>query len=77
MVKNSPCNAGDVGLIPCQGTKIPQAAEQRRQSTATAEACAPHSPRDNHRAHGPQREIPRDSVRILHAAAKTRESQIN
>ena len=28
MVKNLPCNAGDVGSIPGQGTKIPQAAEQ-------------------------------------------------
>ena len=28
MVKNLPCNAGDVGLIPGQGTKIPYAAGQ-------------------------------------------------
>ena len=25
MVKNPPCNAGDVGLIPAWGTKIPPA----------------------------------------------------
>ena len=28
MVKNLPCNAGDMGSIPGQGTKIPHAAEQ-------------------------------------------------
>ena len=28
VVKNSPCNAGDAGLIPGQGTKIPYAMEQ-------------------------------------------------
>ena len=28
MVKNLPCNAGDAGLIPVWGTKIPQSAEQ-------------------------------------------------
>ena len=26
--KNPPCNAGDVSLIPSQGTKIPHAVEQ-------------------------------------------------
>ena len=71
MVKNSPYNAGDVGLILCQGTEIPHAAEQRRQGTAITEACVPQSPCDNYRAHGQQREIPHDSIRLLHAAAKT------
>ena len=28
MVPNLPCNAGDAGLIPGQGTKIPHATEQ-------------------------------------------------
>ena len=28
MVKNPPCNAGDVGLIPAWGTKIPPASGQ-------------------------------------------------
>ena len=28
LVKNLPCNAGDVGLLPAWGTKIPHAAEQ-------------------------------------------------
>ena len=32
------CNAGDTGLIPGQGTKIPYAEEQLRQNTATTEA---------------------------------------
>ena len=27
MIKNPPCNAGDVGLIAGQGAKIPRAAE--------------------------------------------------
>ena len=27
VVKNPPCNAGDVGLIPGQGTKVPHAPE--------------------------------------------------
>ena len=28
MIKNLPCNAGDMGSIPDQGTKIPHAVEQ-------------------------------------------------
>ena len=28
VVKNPPCNARDIGLIPGQGTKIPHASEQ-------------------------------------------------
>ena len=38
MVKNLPCHAGDVGLIPGQGTKIPRAAEQLSPRAATTEA---------------------------------------
>ena len=30
VVTNLPCNAGDVGSIPGQGTKIPHAAGERR-----------------------------------------------
>ena len=33
MVKNLPCNAGDMGLIPGQGTKIPLAMEQLKESS--------------------------------------------
>ena len=37
VVKNPPSNAGDSGLIPGQGTKIPHAVGQLSLSTATAE----------------------------------------
>ena len=37
MVKNLPCNEGDVGLIPSYGTKIPHAMEQPSLNTATSE----------------------------------------
>ena len=37
VVKNSPHNAGDVGLIPGQGTKIPHAARQLSPCTTTTE----------------------------------------
>ena len=36
-VKNSPCNAGDVGVTPGQGTKIPHAMGQLSLSAATTE----------------------------------------
>ena len=46
MVKNLPCNAGDVGLIPGRGTKIPHAAEQLSPCAVMTEpqlwhTCAP------------------------------------
>ena len=37
MVKNPPANAGDSGLIPGWGTKIPHAAEQLRPGATTTE----------------------------------------
>ena len=37
MVKNLPCNAGDVGSIPGRGTKIPHAAEQLSPCAVTTE----------------------------------------
>ena len=37
MVKTVPSNAGDVGLIPGQGTKIPQDMGQRSLCIATTE----------------------------------------
>ena len=37
VVKNLPCNARDVGLIPGWGTKIPYAVEQLSPCTATTE----------------------------------------
>ena len=36
-IKNLPCNAGDAGLIPGQGTKMPHAREQLTPCTATKE----------------------------------------
>ena len=37
MVKNPPSNAGDVGLIPGQGTEIPHAAEPLSLRATTVE----------------------------------------
>ena len=37
VVKNPPYNAGDVGLIPGQGTKIPHAAGQQSRHATTIE----------------------------------------
>ena len=41
MIKNLPCNAGDMGSIPGWGTKIPPAMEQLIQVPATTEARKP------------------------------------
>ena len=49
MVKKPPSNAGDVGSIPGQGTKIPHGVgQQSLHSTTTELACL------NERAHVPQ-----------------------
>ena len=37
MVKNPPCNAEDVGLIPVQATKIPRSFRQLSPQAATTE----------------------------------------
>ena len=37
MVKNPPCNAGDAGSIPGQGTKIPRAVGQLSPCATTTE----------------------------------------
>ena len=37
VVKNPPCNTGDMGLTPGQGTKIPHAKEQLSLCTSTEE----------------------------------------
>ena len=52
MVKSLPCNAGDVGSIRGQGTKIPHAAGQLSPWAAT-------------RVHVPQGEIPHDEGKSL------------
>ena len=41
VVKNPPANAGDTGLIPGLGTKIPYALRQLSLCTTTTEACVP------------------------------------
>ena len=43
VVKNLPCNAGDTGSIPGQGTKIPHAPEQLSLPATTTKACMPWS----------------------------------
>ena len=50
MVKNLPSHAGDMGSIPCQGTKIPHASGQLSPCTTTTElaclnkrACVPQT----------------------------------
>ena len=63
MVKNSPPNAGDMGWIPGQGTKIPHAAEQLSPSTTTPEACVLWGPLD--------------TTRVSHDTTKTQCSQIS
>ena len=56
VVKNPPCNAGDMGSIPGQGTKIPHAAGQLSLCATTTELThlnqSPHAA--NYRAHAPQ-----------------------
>ena len=39
IIKNLPSNAGDMGSIPGQGTKIPHTAGQLSSTAATGEAC--------------------------------------
>ena len=41
VAKNLPSNAGDMGSIPGQGTKIPHTAGQLSSTAATGEACMP------------------------------------
>ena len=61
VIKNLPCNAGDVGSIPGQGTKIPHALEQLSLCATATEptcsaACAPQLESLHHmqRSHMPQ-----------------------
>ena len=55
-VKNLPCNAGDVGSIPGQGTKIPRATT--KPPHRNYEVCAPQLQSLHPGAHGPQLERP-------------------
>ena len=38
-VKNLPCSAGDVGLVPSEGSKVPHAAEQLSSYATTTETA--------------------------------------
>ena len=51
VVKNSPCNVGDVSLIPVGGTKIPRASKQGSLQATTREPAS-------------QRKIPHDAMKI-------------
>ena len=69
VVKNPPCNAGDVGSITGWGTKIPHAAGQLSPRTTTTEPS--HSG-----AHAPQLEkSPCATTKSLRATTKTQRSQ--
>ena len=56
VVKNSPCNVGDKGLIPCWGTKIPHIVETVSPSAPTPEPMHHNKPSQvtQKRSHGPQ-----------------------
>ena len=64
VVKSLPSNAGDTGLIPGQGTKVPHATGQLSLRVATAEP-------EGSGAHTPQLK------RSLHTATETWCNQIN
>ena len=65
MVKNLPCNAEDVGLIPEQRTKIPHAAEQLNlHAIITGPECSRAHKAHLERAHVPQQKIPQDATKV-------------
>ena len=66
-VTTLPCNAGDVGLIPGQGTKIPHVVEQLSLG-ATPQLLRPHNT-TRESVHSYQH--PRDATKILHATTET------
>ena len=80
MVKNPPSNAGNEGLIPGQGTKIPSAMGQLTTEPSHSGACAPQLEKS-----APQLEkspcattkSPHAAMKIPCAATKTQCSQIN
>ena len=65
--KNLPSNAGDMDLIPSQGTMISHAEWQLSPRTTTEPA---HSG-----AHAPLERSPHNASKILHAATKSQSSQ--
>ena len=66
-MESPPCNVANVGSIPGRGAKIPHATGQLGPR-ATATELVRHNWRE---AHVPQQKIPRASMKIPHAAAKT------
>ena len=72
MVKNLPCNAGDMGSIPGQGTKIPDVLEQLSPGTTTSDRRC-----HNWRVRAQQQKISHDSGKITSATTETSRSQIN
>ena len=72
VVKKLPCNAGDTGSIPSQGTKIPHAQEQLSQRSTTTEPM--HC---NWWVLVPQQKILHNAMNIPQATTKTQHSQIN
>ena len=66
MVKNQPSNAGDEGLIPGLGTKIPHALEELRSRATTTE------PRGHRWRVCAAREDPHDATKTLLAVTKAR-----
>ena len=65
VVKSLSSSAGDAGLSPHQGTKIPHVIEQLSLPAATTEPMPQ------------QRKIPHDARKDPHATTKTQSSQIN
>ena len=84
MVKNLPCNAGNVSSIPGGGTKIPCVVEQLSpQAAATESVAATTEPAllgarvPQLETCAPQQKISHGAMKILCAASKTQHSQIN
>ena len=78
VVKNLPFNAGDVGSVPGEGTKILRATEQLSLGTATAEpvchnqtALQANAEPVCHNQCAPQAKGPRDAAKIPHPATRT------
>ena len=67
VVKNPPCNSGDVGSIPGQGTKILQATGLLNLCTTIRDSTCKKK----------KKKILHDTVKITCAATKTQCSQIN
>ena len=59
VVKNSLCNAGDMGSSPGQGTKTPRAAEQLSGCAAMTEPAHQDS-----RVHEPQQKSSHDAMKL-------------